>query len=101
MIDPAFPHQAAATGTSADLAEDLVRETRKIDIGRPGRALYFYDAQAGSSCRANSTICPTALLRQMSSSRVSSWRRRCRGSRKSRSASLCCATPMAASAPVS
>ncbi|MET3615886.1 CelD/BcsL family acetyltransferase involved in cellulose biosynthesis [Rhizobium aquaticum] len=47
MIDPAFPHQAVSTGTSADLAEDLVRETRKIDIGRPGRALYFYDAQAG------------------------------------------------------
>ncbi len=47
MIDPAFPHQASTSATSADMADDVVRETQKIEVGRPGRALYFYDAQAG------------------------------------------------------
>ncbi|SOC84381.1 Acetyltransferase (GNAT) domain-containing protein [Ensifer adhaerens] len=47
MIDPAFPHQAASSTTSAEMSEEFVRETHKIEIGRPGRALYFYDAHAG------------------------------------------------------
>ncbi len=47
MIDPAFPFRAESTDNSAPMAEEFVRETHRIDVGRPGRALYLYDAEAG------------------------------------------------------
>lgn len=52
MIDPALPNQAASTAPATETAEEFVRETQKIDVGRPGRALYLYEAQAGFELQA-------------------------------------------------
>jgi CelD/BcsL family acetyltransferase involved in cellulose biosynthesis len=47
MIEPVQPHQAASTERPHETGAEFVRETHKIDVGRPGRALYLYEANAG------------------------------------------------------
>jgi hypothetical protein len=47
MIDPTQSGSEAPISTGTQGQQPLVHETRRIDVGRPGRALYFYEANAG------------------------------------------------------
>lgn len=47
MIDPVSHDHQAHVSAGMETTAHLAPETRKIEVGRPGRALYFYEANAG------------------------------------------------------
>jgi CelD/BcsL family acetyltransferase involved in cellulose biosynthesis len=47
MMEPVLPDQTASTERPNQAVDDSVRETHRIDVGRPGRSLYLYEANAG------------------------------------------------------